>query len=176
MQLLPYFRAALLVSEEAQQQFDLPVMKQLNPDQRLRVGPVAARYRVNALTNKCGGLAKRLAEPQRGIPGLPLERAYLRVAFDVSGQQHIDPRMCLPLQREKGLQSADVGLTVSHERRDRLADRLLRFDRVGLRGSENALPHHPFDRVVVALRLNRRKGCRQAPARITQDKASYEGM
>jgi hypothetical protein len=96
-------------------------------------------------------LAKRLAKPQCGIPGLPFERAYLRVAFNVLGQQQIDHRLCLPFQRKKSFQPADFGLTIPDESRDRLANRLLRLDRIGLHGMEKTLARHPFDRVVVAL-------------------------
>jgi hypothetical protein len=151
MQLFPYFRATLLVSEQAQQQFDFPVMEELNPDQRLRVGPVVVGELRNVAQKIFVCLAKRLAEPQRGIPGLPFERAYLRVALNVLGQQQIDHRLCLPFQRKKAFEPADLGLAISDEPRDRLANRLLRLDWVGLYGMEKSLARHPFDRVVVAL-------------------------
>jgi hypothetical protein len=42
-------------------------------------------------------------------------------------------------------------LTIPDESCDRLANRLLRLDRIGLHGMEKTLARHPFDRVVVAL-------------------------
>src|SRR5207253_1603441 len=73
VQLSPHFGAALLVSEEAQQEFELPMMEQLNLDQRLTLGPVVVACLPNAVQKIFVRLEKRLAKPKRGMPGLPFE-------------------------------------------------------------------------------------------------------
>src|SRR5271155_5844316 len=140
VEFFPLSRNPLFEANEAEYEFRLSVMKQLDDNGVCVRQPVGIGSTSYVSQKAFVGLKKGLAQAQGGNPETSLERAHPGIAFDIQVEQLMAQRFGVPVQRKQGFKLPRTGLVIRQKLANRSASEVLRLDRgMARQGLPNAI-------------------------------------